>query len=48
MWLNHVAWKEKFQVEPLLQEFYFEERDKFLEAYPQGYHKIDKMVSIMF
>eukprot|EP00955_Chlamydomonas_euryale_P065661 359303-Chlamydomonas_euryale.AAC.7 len=35
MWLNHVAWKKDFGVDTILQDFYFNERDEFLEAYPQ-------------
>ncbi|KAG1678584.1 hypothetical protein FOA52_012591 [Chlamydomonas sp. UWO 241] len=43
MWLNHVAWLAEFSVETILTDFYFTERDEFLEAYPQGYHKLDKV-----
>ena len=28
----------------LLQDFYFGERDQFMQCYPQGYHRIDKQV----
>ncbi len=44
MFSDHVKWREEHQVDTLLTDFYFNERDKFLEAYPQGYHKLDKMV----
>eukprot|EP00798_Chlamydomonas_sp_ICE-L_P006931 gene6931-30915_t len=43
MWLNHMKWKEDFGVDNILNDFYFNERDQFIEAYPQGYHKIDKI-----
>lgn len=46
MWLNHMQWKEDFQVDTILQDFYFGERDKFLICFPQGYHKTDKMVRV--
>lgn len=29
-----------------LQEFIFNERDEFIAAWPQGYHKIDKEVRV--
>lgn len=44
MFSDHVQWREEHNVDTLLTDFYFNERDKFLEAYPQGYHKLDKMV----
>jgi len=43
MWMNNLAWKAEFKVDTILQDFYFEERDKFLTCYPQGYHKVDKL-----
>mmetsp|Transcript_38738 Transcript_38738/g.86147 ORF Transcript_38738/g.86147 Transcript_38738/m.86147 type:complete len:516 (+) Transcript_38738:123-1670(+) len=43
MWLNYLNWKKEFQVDTILQDFYFGERDRFLDFYPQGYHKLDKM-----
>lgn len=46
MWLDHVAWREANGVDDILQSFYFSEREKFLAAYPQGYHKTDKMVNV--
>ncbi len=36
MWLNHVAWLKEFQVNTILQDFYFAERDEFVSAYPQA------------
>jgi hypothetical protein len=35
MWLNHMNWVKEFAVENILSDFYFSERDEFLEAYPQ-------------
>lgn len=46
MWMNNLAWKVEFKVDSILQDFYFDERDKFLTCYPQGYHKTDKLVSM--
>ncbi|KAG2498876.1 hypothetical protein HYH03_003068 [Edaphochlamys debaryana] len=43
MWSDHQEWRDQHKVDTLLQDFYFNERDKFLAAYPQGYHKLDKM-----
>lgn len=36
MWLNHLAWKNDFKVDAILQDFHFHERDKFIKAYPQA------------
>ncbi|KAF5839565.1 CRAL-TRIO domain-containing protein [Dunaliella salina] len=43
MWMNNVAFKKEFNVDTILEDFVFEEREPFLEAYPQGYHKCDKL-----
>eukprot|EP00798_Chlamydomonas_sp_ICE-L_P023844 gene23844-9398_t len=43
MWLNHLMWIEDFTVDTILVDFQFHERDNFIEVYPQGYHKIDKI-----
>ena len=45
MWSNFLAWREEHQVDNILQDFYFGEREEFLKVYPQGYHKLDKIVS---
>jgi len=37
------AWRRR--VDTMLEEFVFHEREQFLMAYPQGYHKTDKLVS---
>eukprot|EP00967_Tisochrysis_lutea_P017122 scaffold19361_cov17-Tisochrysis_lutea.AAC.1 len=44
MWMNNVAFRKEFSVDTILEDFVFEERVPFLEAYPQGYHKCDKLV----
>lgn len=43
MWLNHMNWQKEFHTETILQDFTFPERDAFVAAYPQGYHKLDKI-----
>ncbi|KAG2453492.1 hypothetical protein HYH02_001712 [Chlamydomonas schloesseri] len=43
MWTDHVHWRRENNVDTILQDFHFDERDKFLDAYPQGYHKLDKV-----
>lgn len=43
MWFNNLKFKQEFGVDTILQDFYFNERDEFLECFPQGYHKTDKM-----
>ncbi|GLC37831.1 hypothetical protein PLESTB_001481100 [Pleodorina starrii] len=42
MFHDHMHWRKDHHVDTILQDFYFTERDKFLAAYPQGYHKLDK------
>ncbi|GIL46910.1 hypothetical protein Vafri_3772 [Volvox africanus] len=42
MFNDHIIWRKDHHVDTILQDFYFAERDKFLAAYPQGYHKLDK------
>lgn len=44
MWMNNVEFKKEFQVDTILKDFEFQERAPFLESFPQGYHKCDKMV----
>lgn len=46
MFLNNIKFRSEFMVDTILTDFYFGERDKFLLAYPQGYHKTDKMVRV--
>jgi hypothetical protein len=44
MWLNNVEFKKEFDIDHILENFEFGERAAFLQAYPQGYHKSDKLV----
>lgn len=46
MWLNNVQFKKEFDVDNILENFSFDEKAAFLQAYPQGYHKCDKMVGV--
>ncbi|KAI8473261.1 MAG: CRAL-TRIO domain-containing protein, partial [Monoraphidium minutum] len=43
MWSDSMAWRREFDVDAILDNFSFHEREQFLMAYPQGYHKTDKM-----
>ena len=44
MWKDHVAFRREFSCDTLLQDFHFAERDAFISLYPQGYHKVDRLV----
>ncbi|KIZ06665.1 SEC14 cytosolic factor [Monoraphidium neglectum] len=43
MWSDSLAWRKEFDVDAILDNFVFHEREQFLMAYPQGYHKTDKL-----
>jgi len=43
MFVNSKAWRESFGVEEVFHNFQYDEKDRFIEFYPQGYHKTDKM-----
>lgn len=45
MWLDTLEWRKEYEVDTILDSFMFHEREQFLMAYPQGYHKRDKLVS---
>lgn len=45
MWLDTLEWRKEYDVDTILDSFMFHEREQFLMAYPQGYHKTDKLVS---
>lgn len=47
MFMAHVQWRKEFGADTL-DQFMFQERDAVISLYPQGYHKTDKMVSLMF
>lgn len=44
MFMTHIQWRKEFGVDEL-DHFVFQERDAMISLYPQGYHKIDKLVS---
>ncbi|WIA29355.1 hypothetical protein OEZ86_011860 [Tetradesmus obliquus] len=43
MWLDTIEWRKEYDVDNILENFVFHEREQFLMAYPQGYHKTDKL-----
>eukprot|EP00887_Chlorella_sp_A99_P007107 scaffold2.g7107.t1 len=43
MFLAHLKWRAQSDVDAILDDFQFTERDAFLTLYPQGYHKTDKL-----
>jgi hypothetical protein len=50
MWRDSLEWRAALGADAMLDPpgrggFVFHEREQFLMAYPQGYHKTDKMVS---
>jgi hypothetical protein len=44
MFLAHLEWRKKNDVDTILTDFVFQERDAFISLYPQGYHQTDKQV----
>lgn len=42
MYVNHITFRNSFGVDTTLKDFEYEEKGKFIEFYPQGYHKTDK------
>lgn len=44
MWSDSLAWRAQFGVDAILDDFVFHEREQFCMAWPQGYHKTDKLV----
>lgn len=42
MWKNHLEWRKENAIDDILDSFQFEEKENFLQYYPQGYHKTDK------
>jgi len=44
MWMDTLEWRREYEVDGILDNFMFHEREQFLMAYPQGYHKTDKLV----
>ena len=45
MFMAHISWRKEFCVDEL-DQFVFHERDAIISLYPQGYHKMDKLVSL--
>eukprot|EP00775_Hariotina_reticulata_P010356 gene10356-10514_t len=43
MWMDTLDWRREYEVDGILDNFLFHEREQFLMAYPQGYHKTDKL-----
>ena len=43
MWQNFINWRKEAEVESIIETYVYEERDKVIEVYPHGYHKIDKL-----
>ena len=42
MYRNHLRWRKENNVDTILTDFDFTEREAFLGVYPQGYYKTDK------
>ena len=43
MFTNHIAWREKEQIDGLHLDWDFPERPQVEEIYPRGYHGLDKL-----
>lgn len=44
MILSFLKWREENNIDAILRDFHFSERTAFVQQYPQGYHKTDKLV----
>lgn len=42
MYLDMLRWRDDWSVDSIYRHFEFKERDAFREAYPQGYHGVDR------
>jgi hypothetical protein len=43
MYTAHVKWRAEMGVDTILEDFHFTEREHYLQVYPQGYYKTDKL-----
>ena len=46
MWANMLAFRASYNVDRILTDFDFTERDAFLNVYPHGLHQTDKQVGL--
>ena len=46
MFVDSLEWRKGYGTDDILDNFDFHEVDRFIQFYPQGYHKTDKMVSM--
>jgi CRAL/TRIO domain/CRAL/TRIO, N-terminal domain len=42
MYRNHLKWRAEHNVDTILKDFQFTEREHYLQVYPQGYYMTDK------
>ena len=42
MFITHLKWRKENNVDTILDDFDFKERDQYLGVYPQGYYNTDK------
>jgi hypothetical protein len=42
MYLSHLKWRAEHNVDTILKDFHFTEREHYLQVYPQGYYMTDK------
>lgn len=43
MYMNHLKWRAEHNVDTILKDFTFTEREHYLQVYPQGYYMTDKI-----
>ena len=48
MYAATVRWRAEFGTDTIMEDFHFHERDAFISLYPQGYHKTDKSVRVLW